>query len=86
VTRTLPRVSRRLALWGAAFAAGIAVAIALNVVLLGLAGERDDPVGRLSPVSVVPPAAGGATSEPTEPQSPTEPVTTGDDDHDADDD
>lgn len=79
-------MSRRLALWAAAFAAGIGVAIALNVVLLGLAGERDDPVGRLSPVAVVPPAPGSVTAEPAETQPPAAPSTTGDDDQDGDDD
>jgi hypothetical protein len=80
-------MSRRLALWAAAFAAGIGVAIALNVVLLGLAGERDDPVGRLSPIAVVPPAPGSVTAEPTtETQPPAAPSTTGEDDHDGDDD
>jgi hypothetical protein len=54
----------------ALFGAGVAVALALNLVLLGMTSERDDPVGRLTPVTVVsgagpppPPAVtGGATS------------------------
>jgi hypothetical protein len=88
MTRTLPLVSRRLAVWGALFAAGIGVAIALNVVLLGLAGERHDPVGRLSPVGVVPASGTVATVEPTaEAPPPAEPTTTDDDhrEHDRDD-
>jgi hypothetical protein len=93
MTRSLPHVTRRLALWGALLAAGIGVAIALNVVLLGLAGERDDPVGRLSPIAAVPAPGGAPTAQPgDESRLPTEPATTGDDDderphgHDSDDD
>jgi hypothetical protein len=76
----------------ALFSAGVAVTLVLNFLLLGMTSERDDPVGRLTPVAVLsgagstpPPAtSGGATSpgEVTTSTTTTEPAGTDvDDDH-----
>jgi len=40
---------RKVIRWAALIAAAAAAAIAVNVVLLGVAENRDDPVGKLTP-------------------------------------
>jgi hypothetical protein len=47
-------------LWVLIVAAGVVAVVVANVALLGLASERNDPVGRLEPVATldVPPSTG----------------------------
>lgn len=73
---------RAIIRWAAPIGAAAAAAIAVNVVLLGVAENRDDPVGRLTPRVLI-----GDTAEPTSlpgndapPTEPAQTITNGDDD------
>lgn len=77
---------RAIIRWAALIAAAAAAAIAANVVLLGVAESRDDPVGRLTPRVVVedagPPASQPGSGTRT---TPAETVVSDDDGDRADD-
>lgn len=46
------------------FAAAVAVAVAVNLALVGSMTRRDDPVGRLTPTATLPAAPPVPPSEP----------------------
>lgn len=56
-------------IWVLLVVAGVAAVVVANVALLGLASERNDPVGRLQPVATLDlgPATGTAPPPPTAP-------------------